>query len=178
MDYIDMRKKMGYDLSNEIVLFPRELHRRHNEMVLETENKKLDERKKEVLRKYPKIAEKYKKLSDIYSAAAAGYIIRPAKDAAEIVSEGRVLHHCVGSSDMYISAHNSGRSTILFLRKASDPDMPFITVEIKGEVIKQWFGAYDKKPDKEFFEGWLSTYTNELKKRKGKKKDEKAAKTA
>lgn len=178
MDYIDMRKKMGYDLSNEIILFPRELHRRHNEMVLETENKKLDERKKEVLRKYPKVAEKYKKLSDIYSAAAAGYIIRPAKDAAEIVAEGRILHHCVGSNNMYISAHNNGRSTILFLRKASDPDMPFITVEIKGEEIKQWFGAYDKKPDREFFEGWLSTYTNELKKRKGKKKDEKAAKTA
>ncbi len=177
IDYIRMRKAMGYDLSNEIILFPKELHRRHNEMVLETENKELDKRKKEVLEKYPKIAEKYKKLSNIYSAAAAGYVIRPAKDAAEIVTEGRFLHHCVGT-DMYLSSHNTGRSTILFLRKAAEPDMPFITVEIKGERIKQWYGAYDKKPEKEYFDAWLKTYTNELKKHKEKKQHKKAAKTA
>ena len=177
IDYIRMRKQMGYDLSNEIILFPKELHRRHNEMVLETENEKMDKRKKEVLEKYPKIAEKYKNLSDKYSAAAAGYIIRPAKDAAEIVVEGRVLHHCVGG-DMYLSAHNMGRSTILFLRHSQSPDVPFITVEIKGETVRQWYGAYDKKPEKEFFDGWLATYVGELKKRKEEKKTKKVAKTA
>lgn len=177
IDYLRMRKNAGYDLSNEIILFPKELHRRHNEMVLEVENEKMDKRKIEVNKKYPKIAEKYKKLSEKYSATAAGYIIRPAKDAAEIVVEGRVLHHCVGG-DMYLGAHNMGRSTILFLRQAKSPDIPFITVEIQGEFIRQWYGAYDKKPDKEFFDAWLATYVAELKKRKGENKNKKTVKTA
>ena len=138
-------------------------------MVLETEVKKSDKRKQEVLEKYPAIAERYKKLSDRYSAVAAGYIIRPAKNAAEIVEEGRVLHHCVGG-DNYLSSHNTGKSTILFLRSAKEPDIPYITVEIKGEKILQWYGAYDKKPNEEFFKGWLDTYTKELEKRKQSKK--------
>lgn len=79
---------------------------------------------------------------------------------------------------MYLSAHNMGRSTILFLRHSQSPDVPFITVEIKGETVRQWYGAYDKKPEKEFFDGWLATYVGELKKRKEEKKTKKVAKTA
>jgi len=176
-DYLLMRRDMGYDLTNDIILFPRELHRRHNEMVLETEQKELDKRLQEALTKFPKIAERYKKLADKYSAAAAGYIIRPAKDAAEIVKEGRFLHHCVGG-DTYLGSHNQGKTVILFLRDAKTPNIPFITVEIRGETIKQWYGAYDKKPNEEFFDGWLKTYIGELEKRKEEKKDKKAAKTA
>ena len=177
IDYIRMRKEAGYDLSNEIILFPRELHRRHNEMILETEVKKMDKRKEEVLEKYPAIAERYSKLSDQYSAAAAGYIIRPAKNAAEIVEEGRILHHCVGG-DYYLSRHNTGKSTILFLRSAKEPDIPYITVEIKDEKILQWYGEYDKKPKKDFFDAWLATYTKELEKRKQSKRKGKVIKKA
>ena len=162
-DYLSLRAKLGYDMTNDIILFPKNIGRRHNEMVLETEKDKIAVREREVLKKYPKIAENYEKYSDIYSAAAAGYIIRPAKDAAEIVAEGRYLHHCVGL-DAYLSKHNTGKSIILFLRKASEKDTPYITIEIKGNQIIQWFGAYDKKPQPEYFQAWLNTYTNELQK--------------
>lgn len=141
--------------------------------------KALDKRKTEVLEKFPKIKTKYKKLSEKYSAAAGGYIIRPAKDAAEIVEEGRILHHCVGG-DGYLRSHNDGRSFILFLRKADKKDIPLITIEIRGEEIIQWYGAYDKKPNKRLIDAWLKTYTKELAKREKapKKKSVKAAKTA
>ena len=75
-------------------------------------------------------------------------------------------------------AHNTGISTILFLRSIKTPDIPYITVEIKGETIKQWYGAYDKKPNQEYFDAWLNTYTAELKKRKEENKEKKSAKTA
>lgn len=176
-DYLNLRINLGYDMTNDIILFPKDLHRRHNEMVLETEKDKLDVRKKEVLRRFPNIAKKYKALSDKYAAAAAGYIIRPAKDAAEIVAEGKCLHHCVGM-DSYLEKHNKGRTIILFLRKATEADIPFITIEIKDDHIVQWYGAYDKKPNKEYFDAWLSTYTAELKKHKEEKKEKKSAKTA
>ena len=163
-DYLTMREDAGYEM-NDIHIFPHDFGRRHDEMVLETEKTKLDARKKEVLAKYPKIKSKYRKLSEKYSAAAGGLIIRPAKDAAEIVSEGRILHHCVGG-DNYLNKHNNGQSAILFLRKVKEKDMPYITVEVKGEEIIQWYGAYDKKPDKTLIDAWLRTYTKELTKRK------------
>lgn len=163
-DYIRMRVDQGYEM-NDIQLFPSDMRRRHDEMVLEAEKAKLDKRKKEVLAKYTRIKSKYRRLADKYSAAAGGYIIRPAKDAAEIVEEGRILHHCVGGNG-YLENHNNGKSFILFLREADKKDIPFVTVEIRGEEIRQWYGAYDKKPNQKLIDAWLKTYTKELKKRK------------
>ena len=160
-DYIHMRLAEGYDLTNEIFLFPKDLRRRHEEMVLEREKAKLDKRKAEVHQKFKNIAKNYKRLANIYQASAAGLTIRPAKSAEEIVVEGRILHHCVGG-DNYLSAHNSSRSFILFLRKEQDPDQPYITVEIAGNKIKQWYGAYDKKPNEKKINRWLNRYTKSL----------------
>ena len=190
VDYIRMRKQAGYDLSNEIILFPKDLHRRHNEMVLETEKEEIEKRAKEVNEKYPGIERRYKKLMEKYSAAAGGYYIRPAKDAAEIVMEGKLLHHCVGGNG-YLSRHATGKSTILFLRRTAEKDMPWITVEIIGTKVKQWYGAYDRKDEKaginqERMQAWLDTYCRELEKRskeaksvrKSGKSEEKRQKTA
>lgn len=178
-DYIRMRKDQGYDLANDIILFPADFVRRRDEMILQTEKAKMDKRKKEVLDRFPKIKSKYHRLSEKYSAVAGGYIIRPAMDAAEIVEEGRILHHCVGG-DSYLRSHNDGRSFILFLRDVKQKDIPLITVEIRGETIIQWYGAYDRKPNEAIIDAWLKTYTKELAKREKapKKKSVKAAKTA
>lgn len=167
-DYLHMREDQGYDMTNDIILFPKNIKRRHDEMVLEMENARMDARKKEVLAKYPNIKKKYRSLSNRYAATAGGYLIRPAHDAAEIVTEGRILHHCVGG-DSYLRSHNNGQSFILFLRKIKEEDIPYITVEIKNESIRQWYGAYDKKPDQKLIDAWLKTYTKELKKRKPKR---------
>jgi len=164
-DYIRMRQNAGYDMTSDIILFPSDFRRRRDEMILQAEKKQMDKRKKEVNEKFPRIAKRYKKLSDKYSAAAGGLIIRPAKSAAEIVEEGRLLHHCVGGDD-YLAKHNTGRSVILFLREIDKKDVPYITIEIRGEYIVQWYGAYDRKPDFEKITAWLDTYTEELKKRK------------
>lgn len=172
-DYIKMREEQGYDMTNDIIIFPADFVRRRDEMILQVEKAKMDKRKKEVLDKFPKIKSKYRRLSEKYSAAAGGYIIRPAKDAAEIVEEGRILHHCVGG-DNYLRSHNDGRSFILFLRDAKRKDTPLITVEIRGETIIQWYGAYDKKPNKTLIDAWLKTYTKELTQRKTAGKETKA----
>lgn len=175
-DYLQMKADQGYEM-NDIQVFPKDIRRRHDEMVLEAEKTKLDKRKKEVLEKYTRIKSKYRRLSEKYSAAAGGLIIRPAKDAAEIVEEGRILHHCVGG-DGYLRSHNDGRSFILFLRKISEKDMPYITVEIRGDQIIQWYGAYDQKPDAQMIEAWLKKYIKELKKHEEMlKKSKKRSKT-
>lgn len=173
-DYIRMRRENGYDMTNSIYLFPKDIHLRHNEMVLEKEKANIDKRIEEVNKKFTNIAKKYKQIARRYSAAAGGLIIRPAKNAGEIVLEGRVLHHCVGG-DNYLQKHNSGSSYILFLRKADNQDIPFVTVEIHDEKIFQWYGAYDSKPEEKMIDAWLKAYTKELTQRRTEKKKAKTA---
>lgn len=167
-DYLDMRVQRGYDLANTVFLFPRDLKREHDRMVLEIDNEKQDKRQQEVEERFPQIRRAYRSLCSIYSAQTEGYIIRPARSAGEIVKEGRLLHHCVGG-DTYLRKHAEGKSYILFIRHVEDPDMPYITVEIKGTDIIQWYGAYDRKPDKEIIADFLDDYRKALRERQALK---------
>ena len=163
-DYINMRIQQGYDLHNSIYLFPRDLNTAHEEMLEEVNKEKIEKRNKEIALRYPDIAKNYRKLCYRYSCKTEKYLIRPARSAAEIVREGRVLHHCVGS-DSYLSRHNNGKSYILFLRKLDNPEEPYITIEIQGSKIVQWYGAYDNKPNKEIIGPLLKEYAKKVKER-------------
>ena len=79
------------------------------------------------------------------------------------MEEGRILHHCVGS-DNYLNKHNDGKSYILMLRFKDKAEEPYITVEIDSgkEYILQWYGARDRKPDKENMQKWLNQYLEQL----------------
>lgn len=156
-DYLEMRRELGYDMNNPVFLFPKNLEEKHDEMVEETQANKdalLEAQKNE---KYPEIKNKFAKLNLKYGYEAAGLLIRPAKYAAEIMAEGRTLHHCVGR-DAYMEKHNNGKTFILFLRREEDPDRPYYTIEIKDKEIIQWYGLHDKKPDIETVGPWLNEY--------------------
>lgn len=60
------------------------------------------------------------------------YLIRLPKDEDEIRNEGMTLHHCVGN---YAHDHSIGSTTIMFLRKKSEPDKPFYTIEVDIGVV-------------------------------------------
>lgn len=100
-------------------------------------------------------------------------MIRPARDAREIIEEGQFLHHCVGRGDYYISKHNGGTSYILFVRFSSNPNEPYITLEVDGETDKiiQWYGRNDSKPEKETMDSWLEEWKKEVAERKEKLKE-------
>ena len=78
--------------------------------------------------------------------------------------EGRILHHCVGGNN-YLNKHNRGETYILMVRQQSDPEVPYITVEIEAKTdrIRQWYGANDKKPDEKNMQKWLDDYIEKLK---------------
>lgn len=163
-DYLGMRINLGYDFSNTVYLFPKNLSDAHEKMVMESNKKEADKRIQEVNIKYPLIKKHYRRLRKTFYFEDDKLLIRPARDAGEIVMEGRILHHCVGG-DEYLSKHNGDKSTILFLRDKADPDMPYVTVEIKTDSMKilQWYGSYDKKPDEKRLQRWLDAYVTRLK---------------
>lgn len=166
-DYLRMREELGYDMTNEVFIHPKDLREKHQEMVKEQNARKDEMTIKKKNKEFANIAKRYEGLCKRYQAAADGYIIRPAKDAGEIIMEGRLLHHCVGG-DRYLDSHDKGRSTILFLRSEKKPKKAYITIEIIGTHIVQWYGAHDKKPNEEFFKKYLKDYETQLEQRKKK----------
>lgn len=157
-DYLRMKAAAGYDMTDSIVLFPKDLAEAHARITLEINEKKNEERMIKKNEEFPEIEQSYQKLCRKYEYKKDGYIIRPANSAAEIIREGTALHHCVGASDTYMSKHAKGTSYILLLRKVSAPDVPYCTVEITGNRIRQWYQAYDNKPDAKDIQPWLDKY--------------------
>ena len=161
-DYLSMRAQLGYNMSNTVYQKPRNLEVAHNKMMAEIDKKQVDKRMLEVAERYPLIRKNYRKLRKRYFFEDENFIIRPARSAEEIVQEGRILHHCVGG-DSYLKKHNEQKSIILFLRFKEEQETPYITVEIEGERIVQWYGAHDKKPDEDRMQKWLNQYITRLK---------------
>ena len=148
-DYLRMREELGYDMTNEVFIHPKDLDEKHQEMVKEQNARKDEMTIKKKNKEFANIAKRYESLCKRYQAAADGYIIRPARDAGEIIMEGRILHHCVGG-DNYLSSHDKGRSTILFLRSEKKPKKPYITIEIEGHILCSGMGHMTKSRTKSF----------------------------
>jgi hypothetical protein len=78
--------------------------------------------------------EKYEKIGDEFE------IIVP-REPKDIINEGASLSHCVGG---YLESVASGYKTILFLRKISDPDKSFYTIEVNDSHIVQIHGNHNR----------------------------------
>lgn len=169
-DYISMRQQRGYDLTDTIILFPKDLIAAHHKMVQEIDEGKNKKREKEANKRFPNIAKQYRKNKEKFFYEDEEFLIRPARSAAEIVREGRELHHCVGG-DNYLTKHNRSESFILFLREKRNPDVPFITVEVKDDDVVQWYAAYDEKPHEHEVDRWLCDYIDIVNFREMEKKE-------
>ena len=62
-------------------------------------------------------------------------LIRQPHSLKEIEDEGRILSHCVGG---YAERHAMGKLSIMFLRKVSEPNKPYYTVEVSqyGGIVQ------------------------------------------
>lgn len=156
-DYLLMREELGYDMTNSVFLYPKNLKAKHDEMVAEKNARRDELHAKKKREMFAGIEGRFEELQKRYNAEGEGYLIRPARDAEEIINEGRTLHHCVGT-DRYLQRHCNGETSILFLRRTEEPDVPYYTIEIKDKEILQWYGQHDTKPDKENIGEWLNRY--------------------
>jgi len=90
-----------------------------------------DENNREKEEKMKKLDEKRKK---VFEAEDDEFLIRLPVKLSEIIREGGSLNHCVGG---YVDRHATGSTTILFLRKKSDKDKSFYTIECHGTDPKK-----------------------------------------
>lgn len=136
-DYLAMAAQMRYDLTEEVVLFPRDLFQAHNTAneILNAEQRRKEAEKQK--RDNEAYQERLRKLDERYSFQLAGYHIRPPMTIQEIVDEGQALKHCVGG---YAARHAEGKVVILFLRDDTRPCTPLVTIEMNGTRLVQIHG--------------------------------------
>ncbi len=88
------------------------------------------------------ISERKKKEGKDVEYTNGKYSIIMPKDASDIICEGRMLKHCVGSAG-YIERMSEGITRILFLRNNKDIHTPLLTLEDRQGIITQCYGFGD-----------------------------------
>lgn len=86
-----------------------------------------------------------------------GYLIRPAATVGEILDEANAQHNCVAG---FIDKYASGQTDLWLMRKASDPDRPLVTVEVRGGAIRQAFQSHNRQvtaAQRGFLADWCET---------------------
>lgn len=167
-DYLRMARDEGMDTSDDIVRLPKDLKTRHDQLVELINARKDEERLKKEKKKYAGLNKKIEKQLPVakrYYWEDDNYMIIPAGSCEELVTEGRTLHHCVGSSDHYMENMAEGKTWILFLRKKENPEKPYYTIEIdmKDDTILQYYAEYDRKPDQKAISRVLDKFKRSIK---------------
>lgn len=165
-DYWNDCEKLNLDLSREDILLPPDLARAHQRTIdalAEARRQKELEETREAREKFEK---RLKKLEQDFAFESGNLLIRPARSHAELINEGSALHHCVAT---YAQKHLSGQTVIFFIRKKSEPDKPFYTLEYnpKTKNIVQCRGLHNcgKTPEVEAFVDAWSRYIKNKKKK-------------
>jgi hypothetical protein len=92
----------------------------HNRARKIADKRSMEEKTKMYLEAHYPDAQKFEYENDKYSIIAC-------KDLLELGREGSELHHCVGS---YVDSVRAGNEYILFLRKKTELDVPYFTVDV------------------------------------------------
>lgn len=124
-DYWNMAAANGDDLTDDKIRYPHKLTSAHdNAMALKEE--------KESAAMQEKFDKRYAELEKLcYSSG--GLSIHPARSQKEMIMEGKLLDHCVGR---YANSHAEGRTSIFFIRRESEPETPFYTLEFDVKALK------------------------------------------
>lgn len=151
LEYLDWCKKLKYDLDNMFIYMPKNFKAVHDRTYKEyqaQQDKIAAEEKRRREAAVKRAMEKTKKAlqeillqnqgKDAFSIQGKGLLLIVPKNADEIREEGATLHHCVGT---YVERVARGETNIFFVRKADAPDIPYYTLEWRGNDIVQCRGS-------------------------------------
>lgn len=145
-DYLSMAEKLGIDTSDEIIYRARLLRLRHDELVKRMKEKSSEQQALDVLKKYPNVDAICQSVKDKFEYENEQYAIVAPCSALDIIVEGQMLHHCVGSSDRYWDRIERHEAYVLFLRKTSTPHIPYYTLEVEPDgTVRQTRTKFDRQ---------------------------------
>ncbi len=138
-DHIKQCLSLGYDLHDTAYSLPHDFyafHQRASAMVKYNTDKLMNEA----------FAENYNKRKVLEFRMGNLIAIQP-ESCDDIIREGRVQKHCVGG---YAERHAYGKLHIMFIRKVSQPDKPYYTMEVSadGRIVQCRGYCNDRGKDK------------------------------
>lgn len=128
VDYWNMSKDNGAELSDSRIKYPQNLVTAHD-IALREKKWKTDKKFIELFNKRYEQLSKFCYQNDIFE-------IHPAMNENEMIVEGKILGHCVAS---YAKNHAKGMTAIFFIRKCNEPQEPYFTLELdeKNIIVRQ-----------------------------------------
>lgn len=126
-DYLDICRKLGYDMKNSFILYPKDLQKSHDRV-----SRRLKHRHDAKVKKDFKAV--YQEISGKLDFEQDGMKIVYPTTPDDVISEGHALRHCVGG---YVNRVVKRECIILFLRQCSDEDEPFYTIEVRDNKAVQ-----------------------------------------
>lgn len=165
-DYLEALKALNCDLDDTKHVYPRDFMRAHDERIEEYNayKAKLDRKKRAKLyREFKKVS---MATSEFETVGEDLRIVVP-KTVSDLQREGKKLHHCVGRLG-YDKKMAEGKSLIMFCRKNTEPDTPFVTIEydLKTNKVRQCYGDHNSKPGDDimiFINAWALMVAQKLK---------------
>lgn len=134
-DYIGWLEEMGYDMRNTFNLYPKNFRKAHDEKAEEYTRFKEKQTEKDRER-FCRLLEKFRRGAADMAALdlrLEGLFIRLPETLDELKREGETLHHCVAT---YAERVAKGETMIFFIRKETEPEKPYFTLEWKNRVIQ------------------------------------------
>ena len=135
VDYLDMAKKQKLNLSNAMFYKPKNLKAAHDACVRFALQNELKLKADGIRERFPDVERILNDIRDKYTYDGDDFsVIVP----ADIVHEGRCLGHCIDTTDRYFDRIQQHISYLVFLRRSSQKDVPYYTLEIEpGGTIRQ-----------------------------------------
>lgn len=167
-DYLGACKKLGYDLTDDRILRPKDLAKAHDEataLAAEKENQRTAQGIERAAKKWSG-----------YAWQSDGLLIRPIGSYRELVTEGQKLKHCVAN---YAKSYAQGQCKLFCIRRETAPEEPYYTLELgKDNALRQYRGYrndvennYQPQQEvKRFVEKWMKTVVEPKKKHKSRKR--------
>ena len=162
IDYIKDCKVLGMDLKEDSVIRPKNLYEQHQNTIKQIKVKE----DREITEKIQNRAEKLNE----YIYENDTYITRPIYSSKELIEEGKALEHCVASH--YSKVYANGGTNIFAIRKKSEPDKPFVTMEWYGKRVIQVRKYKNLDPPEDVME-FVEEFKKEILEKNNKKKNNK-----
>lgn len=167
-DYLKMQNKLGVKLDNKAVLFPSNLKTAHDSALDRLNEIKFEEEKRKNKIKEMRFKEKLAYYQEHYSFSANGLFISPYENTKDLYDEGQQLNICIYRC--YKDAYFNGDTILLKVRRESEPDKPFVAVEMShSKTIVQCRGESNSKPPEEVKE-FMELFKQFLKNQKSENK--------
>lgn len=129
-DYLELCATLDYAAKSKSVLFPKDLQKAHDQAA-----KQVKLQHDELTRR--NFEEAYRRITGRLDFTQDGLQIVYPTSLKSLKEEGSALHHCVGTYGDRIA---NRECIVLFLRRCSEPEKPYYTIEVRDGHIVQLRG--------------------------------------